>query len=123
MPDRIAGWERLFDHVDRHHRLYAALLGRRGDPSFSARLREHCVELARDRLRNVRDHNASDTGQEMPPGELELVFAANLTLTAIIWWLEQHRPLPARQMAEAVVRFATQGYFGALSLDVLPPRP
>ncbi|MEW9555539.1 TetR family transcriptional regulator [Nonomuraea sp. NPDC050783] len=123
VQDRISGWERLFDHVDRHHRLYAALLGRRGDPSFAARLRERCVELARARLRDVRDRDASGTGHETPMEELELVLAANLTLGAITWWLEHHRPLPARQMAEAVVRFATRGYFGALDLDVLPPRP
>ncbi len=112
LRDRIAGWEQLFDHVDRHHRLYAALLGRRGDPWFTARLRERCVELARDRLRDVQAGTA---------GELELVFAANLTLGAITWWLEHDRSLPAREMAEAVVRFATRGYFGALGLDVLPP--
>ncbi|GAA2587750.1 TetR family transcriptional regulator [Actinomadura fulvescens] len=115
VQDRIAGWAQLFDHVDRHHRLYAALLGRRGDPWFAARLRERCVELARDRLHGVRDDISADAGQ------LELVLAAGLTLGAITWWLEHDRPLPARQMAEAVVRFATQGYFGALGLDVFPP--
>ncbi len=115
------GWEQLFDHVGRHHRLYAALLGRRGDPWFTARLRERCVALARDRLHSVHGKIAPDAGRDMPPEELELVFAANLALGAITWWLEHDRPLPARQMAEAVVRFATQGYFGALGLDVLPP--
>ncbi|HEX2316398.1 MAG TPA: TetR family transcriptional regulator [Thermomonospora sp.] len=114
--DRTAGWEQLFEHVDRHHRLYAALLGRRGDPWFTARLRERCVDLARDRLRDVRDDAAS-------PGDLEPVLAAGLTLGAITWWLEHDRPVSPRRMAEAVVRFATQGYFGALGLDVLPPRP
>ncbi|OPG11593.1 hypothetical protein B1L11_19350 [Microbispora sp. GKU 823] len=59
--------------------------------------------------------------QATPAGELELVFAADLTLGAITWWLEHDRSLPAREMAEAVVRFATQGYFGALGLDVLLP--
>ncbi|NUW45147.1 TetR/AcrR family transcriptional regulator [Nonomuraea rhodomycinica] len=121
VQDRIVGWELLFDHVDRHHRLYAALLGRRGDPWFAARLRERCVDLARDRLRNVHGDIAPQAGGGMPAGELELVFAANLTLGAITWWLEHDRPLSARQMAEAVVRFATRGYFGALGLDVLPP--
>ncbi|MGI5488758.1 TetR/AcrR family transcriptional regulator [Microtetraspora malaysiensis] len=120
VQNRIAGWEQLFDHVGRHHRLYAALLGRRGDPWFAARLRERCVALARDRLRNVHGDIALDAGRDMPPGELELVLAVNLTMGAITWWLEHDRPLPARQMAEAVVRFATQGYFGALGLDVLP---
>nr|WP_055504766.1 TetR family transcriptional regulator [Nonomuraea pusilla] len=135
VQDRIVGWEQLFDHVDRHHRLYAALLGRRGDPWFVARLRERCVELARDRLRDVHAGTAphrqagdgragpGDAGRGMPSGELELVLAADLTLGAITWWLEHDRCLPARQMAEAVVRFAARGYFGALGLDVVPPSP
>ncbi|MFI7440159.1 TetR/AcrR family transcriptional regulator [Nonomuraea indica] len=121
VPERLAGWEQLFEHVGRHHRLYAALLGRRGDPWFIARLRERCVDLARDRLRAVRDRDAPGTGQGGTAEDLVLVLAANLILGAITWWLEHDRPLPARRMAETIVQFAAQGYFGALSIDVLPP--
>lgn len=115
--ERIAGWERLFEHVGGHHRLYAALLGRRGDPWFAARLRERCVELARDRLRTVHD---DDAGRDAASDDLQLVLAADLVLGAITWWLEHRRPRSPREMAEAVVRFTTQGYFGALGIGTAP---
>ncbi|MBD0421729.1 TetR/AcrR family transcriptional regulator [Streptomyces sp. TRM S81-3] len=118
--ERIVGWERLFEHVGRHHRLYAALLGRRGDPWFAARLRERCVELARDRLRTVQDA-IPGAGRDAESDDLQLVLAANMILGAITWWLEHHRPRSAHDMAEAVVRFATQGYFDALGIGTAQP--
>ncbi len=120
--DRVATWAKLFAHIGRQADIYGPLLGPHGSPWFAARLREHCVELARQRLTAVSGTSHPDV-QQIP-----LVMVASQLVGGISWWLEHRQPVRAEQMADAFVRITSYGYFQALGLgDLLleapcPPR-
>lgn len=111
--NRVASWTKLFAHVSRHANIYGPLLGPHGSPWFAARLRDHCIDLARQRLtETIRTPHTE--AQQIP-----LVLVASQLVGAISWWLEHHQPVPAEQMADAFVRITSYGYFRALGLDDL----
>lgn len=111
--DRVTTWTTLFTHLGRRADIYAPLLGSHGSPWFAVRLREHCVELARQRLTAISGSPIPDD-QQIP-----LVMVASQLVGAISWWLENRQPVSARQMADAFVRVTSYGYFQALGLGDL----
>lgn len=111
--DRVATWTTLFTQIGRRADIYGPLLGSHGSPWFAARLREHCVELARERLTAI-------SGIPIPiDQQIPLVMVASQLVGAISWWLEHHQPVCAGQMADTFVRMVSYGYFQTLGLGDL----
>jgi AcrR family transcriptional regulator len=78
----------FFGHIDTYHRLYGALLGRRGSPWFADRMRSALAAMSSEHLRD-RD---VDT---LVPSVISAMF-----LQSILWWLEHGRPCPPQEIAE-----------------------
>ncbi|WP_227979869.1 TetR/AcrR family transcriptional regulator [Nocardia spumae] len=87
--DRSPGqrWAGFFTHIDSYHRLYAALLGRKGSPWFADRMRATLAAMSSEHL----------------PGRTATAFVPSIVgamfVQSIVWWLEQDRPCPPEQMA------------------------
>ncbi len=81
---RFAGF---FGHIDTYHRLYAALLGRKGSPWFADRMRAALAAMSSEHLPG-RDADA------LAPSVISAVF-----VQSILWWLEHDRPCPPEEIA------------------------
>lgn len=85
-------WAAFFEHISEFHRLYGALLGRRGSPWFADRMR---VTLSGMAARHVSPASG------MVPSVVAAMFVQTIT-----WWLENDRPIPAREIAGRSARLA-----------------
>lgn len=81
---RFAGF---FGHIDTYHRLYAALLGRKGSPWFADRMRSALAAMSSQHLPG-RD---ADT---LAPSVISAMF-----VQSILWWLEHDRPCSPDEIA------------------------
>lgn len=75
-------------HIDAYHRLYGALLGRKGSPWFADRMRTALAAMSSEHLPG-RDADA------LVPGVISAMF-----IQSILWWLEHGRPCPPEEIAE-----------------------
>ena len=82
---RFAGFLR---HIDAYHRLYRALLGRKGSPWFADRMRS---ALAATSSQHLPGHDAD----ALAPTVISAMF-----VQSILWWLEHDRPCPPEEIAE-----------------------
>jgi AcrR family transcriptional regulator len=83
-------WISFFEHLDAYHRMYRALLGRKGSPWFADRMRASLTDM-------VAPHFPPPKTTATPglvPAVLASMFAASIT-----WWLEHDRPIPPREIA------------------------
>ena len=93
-PDR---WAAFLDHIDTYHRFYAALLGRKGSPWFADRMRATLSAMVTEHLPSP----AGDPAAPLIPTVLGAMFTQSIT-----WWLENDRPIPAREIAATSARLA-----------------
>lgn len=92
-PDPLASWTRFFEHIDAYHRVYAALLGRKGSPWFAARMRTALTRLVAGHVEDAGD-------------DLTACVLAAMALQSITWWLEHGRPCPPAEIAARSSRLA-----------------
>ncbi|WP_216900296.1 TetR/AcrR family transcriptional regulator [Nocardia alni] len=81
-------WADFLRHIDSYHRLYGALLGKKGSPWFADRMRKALATMS-------TAHLPGRTADDLVPSVISAVF-----VQSIVWWLEHDRPIPADQMAE-----------------------
>jgi AcrR family transcriptional regulator len=89
--DNRSPHERLTDffaHIDSYHRLYAALLGRRGSPWFADRMRTALATM-------TTGHLPGRTADALVPSVISAMW-----VQTILWWLEHDRPYPPEEIAE-----------------------
>jgi AcrR family transcriptional regulator len=86
---RLAGFLR---HIDTYHRLYGALLGRKGSPWFADRMRSALAATSSQHLPG-RDVDA------LAPSVISAMF-----VQSILWWLEHDRPCAPDEIAEQSAR-------------------
>ncbi|MEV5749751.1 TetR/AcrR family transcriptional regulator [Actinoallomurus sp. NPDC052308] len=87
-------WTGFFEHFDRYHRLYGALLGGNGSSWFAARMRSALADMAAEHLPQA-------------PGDLIPTLLAGMHLQAITWWLGTGRSIPAREIAVRTAKLAS----------------
>jgi AcrR family transcriptional regulator len=87
-------WVAFFEHIDDYHRVYGALLGRRGSPWFADRMRASLAEMVTEHF----DRTAR-------PALVPTMISAML-VHCITWWLEQGRPSPPREIATRTAQIA-----------------
>ncbi|MGH3209590.1 MAG: TetR/AcrR family transcriptional regulator, partial [Trebonia sp.] len=74
-------------YINAYHRLYGALLGRKGSPWFANRMRKALAAMSSQHLPG-RDADA------LVPSVIAAMF-----IQSILWWLEHDRPCPPEQIA------------------------
>lgn len=75
-------------HVDVYHRLYSAMLGRKGSVWFADRMRSALAAMSSEHL------PGRDAGGLVPS------VVSAMFVQSIVWWLEHGRPCPAAEIAE-----------------------
>ncbi|MGH3295313.1 MAG: TetR-like C-terminal domain-containing protein, partial [Trebonia sp.] len=74
-------------HINAYHRLYGALLGRKGSPWFADRMRKALAAMSSQHLPG-RDADA------LVPSVIAAMF-----IQSLLWWIEHDRPCPPEQIA------------------------
>lgn len=97
-------WVAFFEHIDRYHRFYGALLGTKGSPWFASRMRASLTDMVKEHL-PVPPPPARRAGpppsDSLPAAVLGAMFAQSIT-----WWLANDRPCPPREIAAQSARLA-----------------
>ncbi len=83
----------FFQHAGEHHRLYKALVGKKGGEMVQKWLHQYVSEAVRDHLQ-VRSRGAR---YAIPP-DIVVYFAASSFLSLVTWWLDHDMPYTAEQM-------------------------
>jgi AcrR family transcriptional regulator len=78
----------FFGHIDTYHRLYAALLGRKGSPWFADRMRSALAAMS-------NRHLPGRTADALAPSVISAMY-----VQSILWWLEHDRPCPPHEIAD-----------------------
>lgn len=94
-------WVAFFEHIDRYHRFYAALLGRKGSPWFAAKMRSSLTDMVKEHLpapAAPAPRPGAAAPHAAPDGLAATVLGAMFT-QSIVWWLEHDRPSPPREIA------------------------
>jgi AcrR family transcriptional regulator len=87
--ERFAGF---FTHIGAYHRLYGALLGRKGSPWFADRMRSTFAAM-------TAGHFPGGDAGGLAPSVIAAMF-----VQSILWWLEHDRPCPPEEMAARTAR-------------------
>jgi AcrR family transcriptional regulator len=105
-------WVGFFNHFAENAKLYEAMLGRRGDPWFAAKIRDYMAEvmLEREKERMESLGRTEPTSDGALPVGVLVTFAASAVLGMITWWLENGRPYTSEQMARWLVNLLGNGY-------------
>jgi AcrR family transcriptional regulator len=75
-------------HINAYHRLYGALLGRKGSPWFADRMRKALAAMS-------SEHLPGRGADALVPSVISAMF-----VQSILWWLEHDRPCPPEEIAE-----------------------
>ena len=78
----------FFEHINTYHRLYGALLGRKGSPWFADRIRAAFAAMS-------SGHLPGGNADALVPSVVSAMF-----VQSILWWLENGRPCPPNEIAE-----------------------
>lgn len=116
-PPRPAAerWEAFFVHIDRYHRFYGAMLGRKGSPWFAARMRGALTDMVKEHLAAPGDTPAAPAAPAgpggprpgtPPPDSLPAAVLGAMFAQSITWWLDHGRPCPPREIAARSARLA-----------------
>lgn len=94
-------------HIGTYHRLYGALLGRKGSPWFASRVRSALAAMS-------SEHLPGRDAESLVPSVISAMF-----MQSIVWWLEHDRPCSPDELAEqssrlirAVIETAASGSRG-----------
>jgi AcrR family transcriptional regulator len=79
-------------HIEAYHRLYGALLGRKGSPWFADRMRSALAAMTSEHL---PDRDADG----LVPNVVSAMFMQSIT-----WWLDHGRPCSPEELAERTSR-------------------
>jgi AcrR family transcriptional regulator len=74
-------------HIDTYHRLYGALLGRKGSSWFADRMRKALAAMS-------SEHLPGRNADGLVPSVVSAMF-----VQSILWWLEHDRPCPPEEIA------------------------
>lgn len=103
----------LFAHVADYAPFYRAMLGPKGIPGFTERVRGVVEAQLTAVLPPTTDAN------DMPPA-LAVRYLAAAQVGVVQWWLEAGMPLPPAQMAAHLIQLHTHGGVRALGILVAP---
>jgi AcrR family transcriptional regulator len=97
-----AGLVRMLEHVQAHADFYRVMLGKRGDPAFSHRIRGYIEKRMRASLSAMMEQDHA----HRLASDLCLRYISSAGVGAIEWWLENDLPYSAEQMATLAVQLS-----------------
>lgn len=94
-------WVKLFEHFAQYERLYRVLLSGKGSPWFAKKMRASLAEM---RSEHEQEHASTIDGKRADSspasaGGLVPALIDALLIDTVVWWLEQGRPYPPKQVA------------------------
>ena len=100
-------WVSFFEHIERYHRFYGALLGKKGSTWFAAKMRTSLSAMAKEHLQIPGLHPSSHRVPHSPPQEgMAATVLGALFTQSITWWLDQGMPSPPRTIAKQSAQLA-----------------
>ncbi len=85
----------LLEHVQKNADFYQVMLGERGDPAFTQKVREYIEK----RLRTITATATVPQDPTLPPLDLGLGYTAQAAIGALLWWLDNKQPCTPEQLA------------------------
>ena len=107
----------IFQHAQKQHHLYTALIGERGGNVMLAHIDRYISMLIKEHLAlqlSGKDH------KKMPSDVLIHYIASSLT-SLLIWWLEHDLPYPAEQMNDIFQELTEHGVESIIGQMELEP--
>lgn len=97
-------WIRFFEHIEQYERLYRTLLGSKGSPWFTRKMRARLAELIKERGSGEIGHGSIGSAHaahlaHSSSDSLVPDLVATMFVEAITWWLEQGKPYTAKEIA------------------------
>jgi len=92
-------WVQFFEHIAQYDRLYRALLGRKGSPWFTRKMRASLTDLIKERGHLPHGPDASTRPVHTFSDEFVPDLVSAMFVEAITWWLEQDKPCTPREIA------------------------
>ena len=91
--------EIVFHHLEKHEKLYRAMLGKQGDPLFRGLFQELLSELIFEPLTTQKPGGESD-----PHLTMNLRFFSAGFTGVVAWWLEKGKPISIEQASQQIAR-------------------
>jgi len=110
------GLVRVWEHIQAHAAFFRVMLGPKGDPIFTQKIRVNIEKRVRDSLPDTVMADAS------LPLDLCLSYISGASIGLIIWWLENDMPFSPIEMAAWNVRFSNADLAAALGMSGLPKK-
>jgi AcrR family transcriptional regulator len=97
-PER---WVKLFEHFAAYERLYRVLLSGKGSPWFATKIRAQLSEMREEREQECAFLEGREQAGNLHVAASRLVSALidALLIDTVVWWLEQGRPYPPKEIA------------------------
>jgi len=105
-------WVSLFNHVADNEKLYGTLFGDGVYAAFRCHIRDHIVSIAKRRWEKSRHGTRLPKGQ--PSMDLPYVFAANLLIGNMIWWIDEGKGYGRDEVIEWTRKFIRMGFTASL---------
>lgn len=111
-------WASLFNHVADNERLYRTLFNGGVNETFLRHIREYLVPMIKRRTEARIKLNQSVRGMPLPSTppatDLPYIFAANLLIGNLAWWLEEGRGYERDDVIQWTRKFMRKGFPGLL---------
>lgn len=103
-PDDVPkGPVNLFRHIQEYADFYRVMLGPKGDPYFTQRLRQNTIKRFQYLLANA----PVEVDPNGPPIDLRISYVAYAGVGAIVWWLDHLDEVTPEQLARWVGQIST----------------
>jgi hypothetical protein len=107
----------LFEHIAKRRNFYRSVLGRPGEPTLAARMREYISEFTRRRTASLRD---------IYPAAVPILddafiseYVTGALLGIMTWWVESDLPHSPEYMADRFGWLSAAGTYRMMGID--PP--
>jgi len=96
-PDQPpAGLVRILKHVQANADFYRVMLGKKGDPALCAESFRRFIDK---QFRRMVSSEVPQADPSRPPIDLSVSYILHAGIGAIVWWLENDRPVTPEQVA------------------------
>jgi AcrR family transcriptional regulator len=110
------GLVRVWKHIQGHAAFFRVMLGSKGDPTFTQKIRASIEKRVRSSLPDPIKANVS------LPLDLCLSYISSASIGLLIWWLEHDMPYSPAQMAAWNIQLSNADLAVALGVSVLPQK-
>jgi hypothetical protein len=109
----------LFDHAASHRREYRALVGSQSGGGILTLVRKELTSLVQAHLDEAVARRRS---KPVVPVEISTHYVVSALLALLTWWLDNHLPYTAEQMAQMFERLTSPAVAAALGEPLLRER-